>query len=515
MDIKILLISIMLNPQYSNGGVDHIAGFLRWKGYSVDIAYFHNDNSLEDIKSHITYDYEYYGFSVDIKNVDRCMSLANLIKEKTNAKIWFGGAYVSCCYKNLFEDCSGVDYVVLGGGEDPLLYLLTHNDGTELDGHPHIATRTSLENKSFHENKRFDYPIAEDYFSRYPARKGFYTYCLQSKNNTCAGACSFCINWSLKRKRMDFHYRTTTSIVDEMFLMYNKYQIRHFFFIDDDLLDPGTREAKDRICDLCRAIIDSGMEITITGYIKANSISQCEEDEVLLALMYRAGFVSLFVGIESGCQKDLTLFRKLATIEDNKRSLSLLYKHHIKPEYEMITFHPYATVDSLKENFLFLKEVQSYNYRHYSITGVSIYQNTVLWKEALRDGLLMEEYSYKEPDMYRYLNSDVERLAEFVKTHFEMNKEIGKLVTADQLVTYFYRFSRYSESVGAMKDSINKVRQESFALLQDYFAPLYLDNDLETCERKYDSFIKEYKNQSEEVQKLVNKMLKYSILEAK
>lgn len=515
MDSRILLISIMLNTQYSNSGVDHIAGFLRWKGYSVDIAYFHNNNSFEEVKANITYDYDYYGFSVDIKNVDRCIALADLIKEKTGAKIWFGGAFVASCYRNIFEDCTGVDYVILGGGEEPLLHLLTHINDPEADKHPNIASRTALENKSYHENTLFDYPIAEDYFIRYPAARGFYTYCLQTKNNTCTGACSFCINWCLPRKKMDLHYRSTSSIVDEMVNMYNKYQICHFFFIDDDLLDPGTREGKNRIAELCKAIIETGMSITLTGYTKANVLLDCEEDEELLDLMYKAGFVSLFVGIESGCQKDLAIFRKIASVEDNKRSLKLLYKHKIKPEYEMIAFHPYATLESLRENFKFLQEVHSYNFRHYSITGVSIYQNTVLWSEAARDGLLLDGYSYKEPDMYRYMDPDVERLAEFVKSHFEDNWEIGKLITADRLVTYYYRFSRYSKSVEDMKDAIDKITCQSYELLSDYFAPLYLDNDMGMCERRYSEFIKEYKNQGEQIQKLVNKMLKYSILQAK
>lgn len=515
MDKKILLVSIMLYPQYPNSGVDHIAGFLRWKGYSVDIAYFHKNNSLEEVKANIAYDYDYFGLYIDIKNVERCIALADYIKEKTSTTIWFGGTYVACCYKNLFEDCVGVDYIILGGGEEPLLYLLTHGPGLEVDMHPHIASRTSLEGKRFNENKMLEYPIADDYFIRYPEVRGFYTYCLQTKNNTCGGCCTFCINWCIKRERMNFHYRTIETILGEMKHIYEAYSITHFFFIDDDLLDPCTREAKDRIAGLCSAIIDSGMKVTMTGYTKANALTECKEDEDLLDLMSRAGFVSLFVGIESGCQTDLNLFRKQASVEDNKAILPLLYKHHIKPEYEMITFHPYTTIESLKENFLFLKEVKSYNYRQYSLTSVSIYQNTMLWNQASRDGLLTEKYSYKNPDMYRYLHSDVAYMAEFVKEHFDRNEEISSLVNADQLVTYYYRFSHYSKSVGSLEEAVNKVREDNFELMQNIFEPLYMRCDYDACERRYASFVKEYKIQAEIIQKLINKMLKFSLLDAK
>ena len=130
MSKRVLLISIMVNPQYSNGGVDHLAGYMRKKGITVDIAYFHNNNSYEEVKENILMDYDYYGFSVDIKNVDRCMALADYIKQNTDAKIWFGGMYVSCCYKNLLEDCAGVDYIILGGGEEPIWYFEVMENGS-------------------------------------------------------------------------------------------------------------------------------------------------------------------------------------------------------------------------------------------------------------------------------------------------------------------------------------------------------------------------------------------------
>jgi radical SAM superfamily enzyme YgiQ (UPF0313 family) len=502
-------------PQFSDAGVDQLAGFLRKEGYFVDILYFHNDETQDDIRPNIPFGYDYYGFNVDITNVGRCYGLATFIKTQSAAKILFGGAFVASCYREIFDDCPAADYVVLGSGEEPLLYLLTHFDPLERDAHPNIATRTSLERKSFHENTRLDFPRAEDYYMRYSASSGFYTHCLQTKNNTCTGACSFCINWCMKRSRMDFHYRSTESMVDEMVRIHRLYQISHFFFIDDDLMDPCTREGKDRILALCKAIIASGLQVTFGCYLKANSLRECAEDELLLDFMYQAGFVFAFVGIESGSQHDLTLFRKIATVEDNRSSIKLLYKHHIKPEYEMIVFHPYSTRSSLEENFLFLEEFRSFNLRHYSSSAVSIYKNTALWWQALADALLTEDYSYKTPDAYRYLDPSVGRIADFLRTRFVENRELDGLVTADQLVTQYYRFSRYAQPVQELEAAVEKVKRENFELLHDYFAPLYLCNDFAMCERRWDSFLLELKFQGKVVQSLINRMIKLSMLDIK
>lgn len=513
MNKKIQLISLMLYPQFSNGGVDRVAGFLRSKGYSVDLTYFHNDNSLEEVINNISYDYAYFGIYVDIKNVERCIAMANHIKEKTGATIWFGGTYVASCFKDLFDDCFGVDYIILGGGEEPLQFLLSNEGKPEIEKHPNIATRTSLEEKRFNESTVFDYNIAEDYFIRYPASRGFYSHCIQSKINTCSGKCVFCINWCMERDRLNFVFRSTDSIVNEIKRMYQAYGIRHFFFIDDDILDPDTREAKNRICELCRAIIDCNMSITITGYTKANALSDCKEDHELLKLMNRAGFVSIFVGIESGSDSDLKVFNKQANIRNNKEIITLLYNHNIKPEYEMITFHPYTTIDSLKENYLFLRDIHSCNLRQYALTGVSIYQNTQLYQMVKADGLLGTDYSYKNPDSYHYLHEDVAYMAKYIKDHFDRNEEISSLVNADKMETYYYRFSRYSQSVRILGEKVKKTRDDNYKLMEYIFEPLYVNNDYDLCNRRYNTFVEEYKHQVEVAQNLINRMLKLSILD--
>ena len=511
METKILLVSIMLIPQYSNAGIDQLTGFLRGKGYSVDIAYFHNNDSADNIKQIISLEYDYYGFCVDITNIDKCYEIVNYIKSVSTAQVFFGGAFVASCYRDIFEDCAGVDYIILGSGEEPILYLLNNIDNKELENHPNIASRKSMNDKSIHENTRFDFNFAEDYYIRYSASNSSHIHCLQTKNNTCTGSCSFCINWCLKRKRLDLHYRSTDSIVSEIKRINNLYGIKHFFFTDDDLVDPCTRQAKDRILNLCKAIIEANLKVTFGCYLKANSLLDCDGDQLLLDYMYRAGFVFAFVGIESGCNSDLALYRKIANVEDNKRSINLLYKYNIKPDYEMIVFHPYSTLDSIKENFYFLEEFKSFNIRHYSSSSISIYKNTAIWKKALDDGLLNENYSYKTPNGYNFVDNNVAQISKFLWQYFIKNPDMSNMITADQLVSYYYRFSRYSNRVREMEKSIKKVQQENFELLNDYFSNLYVKNDIAKCQLKFDSLYNKLKSQENNIQTLINKMIKMNI----
>lgn len=512
MDKKILLVSIMLFPQFSNAGVDQLAGFLRGKSYSVDIAYFHNNESADYIKQVIPLEYDYYGFSADITNIDKCYEIANYIKSVSKAHIIFGGAYVASCYQDIIQDCPGVDYIILGRGEEPFLYLLNNIGNQELENHANIVTRKSMNDKIVHESNELDFNYAEDYYIRYSSTNSSRTHCLMTKNNTCTGSCSFCLNWCLRRNK-NINYRSTDSIVSEIKRINSLYGINHFLFSDDDIFDPSTRQAKDRILNLCKAIIEAGLKVTFSCYLKANSLLDCDEDHMLLEHMYRAGFISAFVGVESGCSSDLVLYNKTARVEDNKRSINLLYKFNIKPDYEMIVFHPYSTLDSIKENFCFLEEFKSFNIRHYSCSFIYIYKNTPIWKKALDDGLLNEDYSYKTLDRYSFIDKDVARIADFLKQYFTENPCMKNMITADDLVTYYYRFARYSDRVKEMEKSIREVQQENFELLHDYFSDLYIKNDIGKCQLKFDSFHKHLKAQESKIQTLKNRIIKMNIMD--
>ena len=79
-DLKILLISVNNLWRYSNVGIDQIAGYLRLKGYNVDILYHHTKVNYDEVIDKLSLDYDIYGFSINSSNYKCCLNLAKFIK---------------------------------------------------------------------------------------------------------------------------------------------------------------------------------------------------------------------------------------------------------------------------------------------------------------------------------------------------------------------------------------------------------------------------------------------------
>jgi radical SAM superfamily enzyme YgiQ (UPF0313 family) len=93
--------------------------------------------------------------------------------------------------------------------------------------------------------------------------------------------------------------------------------VRGVFIVDDNITSQVGRLKK-----LCRAIIDSGLEDL--DYIVQASVSGIASDPQLAALMRKAGFQLVFLGIESGSEKNLKAMRKAAGSRNAASAVSLL-----------------------------------------------------------------------------------------------------------------------------------------------------------------------------------------------
>ena len=79
-----------------------------------------------------------------------------------------------------------------------------------------------------------------------------------------------------------------------------------------------------------------------------------QEDKELLKLMSKAGFASMFVGIEAANDKDLKIYNKKARTEDNYTIMRLLREADIYPVIGFINLNPYSTHQTVKINLDFL-----------------------------------------------------------------------------------------------------------------------------------------------------------------
>lgn len=212
-------------------------------------------------------------------------------------------------------------------------------------------------------------------------------------------------------------------------------------------------------------------------YIKAISLKDNEKDHELLDIMKKAGFVEIFVGLESGNQEDLNLYHKYTTVQDNYTVMKMLYQHQLIPIIGFIGFNPYSTWDKIEKNFQFLHDVRCTYLSNYLYCFVVINKYTKLYDQITEDGLVESgKETYVDID-YKFQDDSVREILEYVKTDL-----IPKLVKLDyelDWVTYsYYEHKIWYDNIMDISDWLEKKKQENLEVIYKYLGKLFLRHDL-------------------------------------
>lgn len=217
-----------------------------------------------------------------------------------------GGTYVSWLPEEAMQKCTAVDYVTVGEADvsapELVRRLLAGEDPTTVRGiayrdpdDPATILRTPsallIENLD-------DVPVPAYHLvpiSKYVKRKERY---LLSFTRGCLFRCEYCTS-SYERGRIRFH--SVDRIVQEFSLAY-EYGFKYFYFYDDIFTAD-----RNRVLDLCRNIVNSGMRFSWHCLARTEFV-----DADLLRAMREAGCDRIAYGVESASASSLASFRRKA-----------------------------------------------------------------------------------------------------------------------------------------------------------------------------------------------------------
>lgn len=506
---KILLISINNIWRYSNVGVDQIAGYLRKKGFNVDIYYYHKKLIVDEVFDSLRIDYDFYGFSINSSNLEICIKLSEHIKRKNkNAYIMFGGGYPTRYYREVFEMCHDVDCIILGDGELPLENLLNNIlFNNELTYNSNLVYPNQYDNKQPYCNTVIDYYPALDYFEKdVVSRNRRKEYCIQTKNNVCTGKCTFCTE-----RKGPIVYKDISHIVKEIDTVFRRFGVRKFFFTDDNILDPNNNVAKSRINKLCDEIQKLGHNLVFKCYIKANSLHDTPEDNNLLKKMSETGFKTIFVGIEAGNQADLKLYNKLTTVEENYTILRLLKKYDVAPQIGFINFNPYSTLETIRQNYYFLVDIQMDNLFMYIYSYMRVYKYTAMYKKIIADNLAIPGESYvDDKSIYRFADPKVQKLFDFLKEY--MLPRVRSLdFEFDWLYSFFLECKKINPKAEVYTKEFNKLKLLQLEKLKDFFHVLFVENNIDKAKGSVEEFLSFFEKLQPQFSNLHRNLLKLYI----
>ncbi|MBF0319225.1 MAG: B12-binding domain-containing radical SAM protein [Nitrospirae bacterium] len=254
-----------------------------------------------------------FGFSVLTGAFKNAITVSQRLKlAYPDSKIFFGNIHSTAMPEEVLA-YNHIDGVVRGEGEKPLLELYRcvkeGRDFTHVDNLSYVRDSKIIHNpQTFISDNLNDYPPFP--YHRFDEKKYDISFVISSRG--CPYSCIFCSNRITTGRK--YRYRDAAPVVDELEMLYRKYNIRFIRFIDDNLL-----VSEKRVYELIEEVKKRGLSDKLVLNFQARG------DNVnykILKDMYDAGFKSVFFGIETASEKVMKTIKKGETVEDCIRAVS-------------------------------------------------------------------------------------------------------------------------------------------------------------------------------------------------
>ncbi|MFH8981502.1 B12-binding domain-containing radical SAM protein [Streptomyces varsoviensis] len=326
--------------------------------------------------------------------------LARLAKRvHPEATVLLGGQHGTVCFPHVLE-VPEIDAVVLGEAETtigPLVTALEH--GRRLDGLSGIAFRCGEgrcacpEPGAPHVRPRAPFvadldtlpmPAADQLdFSRYDDAATLIT------SRGCPFSCTFCtVHATVGR---EFRARSPENVVEEIQRYVEEFGVRRFLIEDDNF----TFDI-DRVHEICRVIRDRGLDVRMR---LPNGITVVKLSEDLVRTMVKAGFESLFFGLETTDAARLRQMRKgFTSLSKVAAGASLFRRYGLDVNGSLIVGLPAQSLGEIAQDSVncALAGVRFYTNPFYPIPGSPDYQTCLTSGliDALTEPALFDQYNF-------------------------------------------------------------------------------------------------------------------------
>jgi radical SAM superfamily enzyme YgiQ (UPF0313 family) len=217
----------------------------------------------------------------------------------------------------------------------------------------------------------------------------------------CSGHCSFCTIHGFLRESSGkaWRGRSPANVVAEIRQLAECFEVGEIGFLDDDFI--GTHgEGKARAAAIADRLIRENLQVLFN--------LECRPDMVereLFAKLRDSGLRSVFVGVESVTPATLKLFDKPSLREASFRALDTLAELGIEADVGFILYHPYSTMDEVREGFEFLKRYGQCDI-HTALNRLFVAAGAPLRERLMREGRLIAGGSGRSVIVHDYEFAD-------------------------------------------------------------------------------------------------------------
>jgi len=301
-----------------------------------------------------------------------------------------GGHFPTFEYRRILETQKGIDSVGRFEGEhclDKLVQAVAC--GKTLVNVPNLAYRApdgSVDcNPSVHafvDPDQLPFPLRQ----RHPhVRLGERFATLVSSRGCWHCSCAYCCIGAFHAdKQRKFILRSAESVVEEISLLHRRKGIRLFQFHDDNFVLPSCEATSKRLRELRVGMDRRGMRPDSAAFlVKARPDTI---DESVACELARLGCVGVFLGVENASESGLQALIRGASLADVERAIGALPGHGMSVTYNLLMFHPHATLDEVNQNIAFAKRHLSipFDFGRAEIVAGSPLEKLVVQEQRLR-----------------------------------------------------------------------------------------------------------------------------------
>lgn len=312
----------------------------------------------------------------------------------STVKLAFGGVFASLNAGLVKLQCSEVDFVCRGDGEQLLLDLLAHlNDPEGVAGltwmkdglvinNPGRPMERQLDQWPFPDRESLKLDFVESMPLDVPAVLSMERFTTMQTSRGCPWPCIFCDIPIFNEGK--WRARSAQHVVNELkYLEAQGYGA--VYFVDDHfLLQPKRIEA------ICNGVIDAGLRIQWGIEGRVDSVAQH-----LFPVMAKAHCRTVMFGIESGSQKILDRLKKEQSLEEVSTAVKNAKKAGIEIVHGFFTVgNPGETVADMQATFEFAAKLPLDTF---GFNRLCVYRGTPLWQEYVKRGLVSDV-----TDWYKY-----------------------------------------------------------------------------------------------------------------
>jgi len=344
-------------------------------------------------------------------NFPDVLKFSTLCKNRfKNIPIVIGGIHPTLYPYEILTNCSFIDWIIMGEGEDTIVQLVktiksNRSDFDKIEGFAYRKNGKIFANPKTHFIENLDsipFPAYElinlkDYYvdtSNWynPKKFPINTSLPIITSRSCPNRCTFCSMYKVMGP--GWRARSPKNVVDEIEYLYNKYNHRHFSIMDDNFT-----LSKSHALEICNQIIKRKLNIQ---FETPNGVAVTTLDKELLDAMVSAGLVRISLAIESGSDfiRNQIMLKHLSSkkIYEIAR-LTKKYKQLYVKAFFIIGL-PEETKETLADTYDMIKKI---NVDRAHVSNIVPFPGTKLFKQALRDNLLVDidpNDLYKSEEFY-------------------------------------------------------------------------------------------------------------------